>query len=219
MNPSPRQWVIGGLTTIVVAGGIVVGTVRSDGNSESFADTSAVTVTSEASTSSSSSSTSSTSTSSTTTTIAPVVTAPPAPPPPPSGPAGGGVLGQCYSWPLDQINGYRAEVKQPPLSAMGNGAACNWAQHLAYIGGLAHDSSDCGYQVVGWYGSSGGAVNPNTPSSIIYNWYMSRGTPTHPIEHYEIITMANLRSMALAFVNVTYPDGSWKVFGVGNLCP
>jgi len=145
---------------------------------------------------------------------------------PPSG--GGGTAGppttqaptasNCSTWPLTSINAMRAEVGQPPLSEMGNGQACAWALQMAANGSLGHGNTQCGYQVVGYVGSTGGAVNPNAPEGIINGWYNSRGGPGQPPKHYEILTYPAVTKIGLAFVTVVNGDGSWRVYGVGNLC-
>lgn len=215
MTVSPRHLILATVAVLVVGGLTAMATTGDDtvdGSSAAAADTSLATDTSAASSTSSSTSTTSSTTSTTSTTVpattVPVTARPAAPTPPPPAPA----TGDCATWSTGSINDVRAGVGLGPLGTMGDAKACAWAHKLAANGSLSHDSADCGYQVVGYVGSSGGPVNANAPASIINNWFNSR-------PHYEVLTHTAVSKIALAFVTATFPDGSWRVYGVGNLCP
>ena len=60
----------------------------------------------------------------------------------------------------------------------------------------------CGGEVVGYSGSANGIVN---------NWLLSPA-------HHGSLTWSNYTSITLAFVTRTNPDGTFRTFGVGQLC-
>jgi hypothetical protein len=101
---------------------------------------------------------------------------------------------------------------------MSNANACAWAKKLAAQGSLSHGMADCGWQVVGYYGRSAPGGEDTAPSRIINGWFNSSSGDYSKPKHYEILTHPNVSRIGLAFVTVTQPDGSWRVYGVGNLC-
>ena len=139
-------------------------------------------------------------------------TAPAAPRPPA---ADSNTYSACSSWSLAGINALRSGAGLGSLAPAGNTGACRWALALAKNGALSHSGLPCGGkggQVVGFYGVSGGAVDPSSPAKVIQGWFASPS-------HYKVLTYATFNRIDLQFVTMTRPDGSWRVYGVGNLCP
>lgn len=234
MTFTRRQRIIGTVAVIVLAGAIVVGVAGTDRLVGLAPATTEITVASELPVIMSTSSTTTTTTSTTTTVAAtttaaatttvavtaavavtappPVATVPATPRPPVADP---NTYSACSSWSLASINALRAGVGLGSLAPAGNTGACRWALALAKQGALSHSGLPCGGtggQVVGFYGVSGGAVDPTSPAKIIQGWFASPS-------HYKVLTYAAFTRIDLQFVTMTRPDGSWRVYGVGNLCP
>ncbi|HNJ98889.1 MAG TPA: CAP domain-containing protein [Ilumatobacteraceae bacterium] len=133
------------------------------------------------------------------------------------GGGGGGVPddGSCYTSSITSINNVRANEGQGPLGRMSNAKACAWAKQLAANGKLSHNAPDCGSsggQVVGYVHRTGPGNESSAAGIIINGWFNSPS-------HYQVLTWPTLNRIGLAFYLETFPDGSWTVWGVGNLCP
>ena len=128
---------------------------------------------------------------------------------------GGADDGSCYTASITSINNVRANAGQGPLSRMSNAKACAWAKQLAANGSLSHNSPDCGNsggQVVGYVHRTGPGNESSAAGIIINGWFNSPS-------HYQVLTWPTLNRIGLAFYQQNFPDGSWTIWGVGNLCP
>ncbi|MDO8391897.1 MAG: CAP domain-containing protein [Actinomycetota bacterium] len=226
MTTTPRHWMFAGLAVLVLAGlSVIVTTGDDDADTSSAQADSTLTsdesdITSdESDTSSTNSSTSSSSSTSSIVSTTVATTAPKGTAPAATAPTPALTISGCTTWSLTSINDVRAGVGLGALSLMGDAKACAWAHQLAVNGALSHDSADCGFQVAGYVGNTAQPVNANAPASIITNWFNSRSNDYDHPKHYEILTWPSVSKIALAFVTATSPDGSWRVYGVGNLCP
>lgn len=126
-----------------------------------------------------------------------------------------GTYSDCSSYSISGINSVRAAAGVGPLSAGSNAAACSWARHLAEAGALSHSGLPCGGtggQVVGYVSSSAPGGADAAPGRIISNWFNSA-------PHYKVLTHPSFTTIGLGFVTRTKADGSWVVYGVGNVCP
>ena len=82
-------------------------------------------------------------------------------------------------------------------------------------GSLSHNSPDCGNsggQVVGYVHRTGPGNESSAAGIIINGWFNSPS-------HYQVLTWPTLNRIGLAFYQQNFPDGSWTIWGVGNLCP
>ena len=131
----------------------------------------------------------------------------------PSTPAGPTYSG-CVTVSLAAINAERATFGSSALTTSGNSGSCAWALAMAQANGASHGGYHCSAlasQVVGSAMGSGYAPSGSEPSDIVSDWLGSPG-------HWTTLMNPSFHSIGLGFVTRINPDGSWGVFGVGNLC-
>ena len=88
---------------------------------------------------------------------------------------------------------------------------------MAANGQLSHNKVTCadgsgGGQVVGYVHRTGPGHEDSAPGTIIQGWFDSP-------PHLKVLTWPTLNKIGLAFYEEHFPDGSWTIWGVGNLCP